>query len=112
MEEVGSAFGLDEVLNNIWLHITDGSLSSLECIILLGLFGHMENGERILYEIMKKQKNYNLSITHNMVAKYKKFYFPITFHYLYSLYNKDCPPHRKDTLQTLCFLQLTNPLDT
>lgn len=114
LEEVGKAFELDEVLNNIWLHITGGSLSSLERIILLGIFGHMENGEQLLYEIMKKQKNYNLSITHNMVAKYEKFYFPITFHYLYSLYNnRNCPPQRKDIfIEEFIFQALGIPYHT
>lgn len=111
LADVERVFALDEALNNIWVHITDGRLSSLERVILLGLFGHMENGEKLLYEIMKKQQNFNISITCRKIAKYKKYYFPITFHYLYSLYNnRNCPPQRKDIfIDQFIFQQLGIP---
>ena len=97
LEEIREVFVLDEVLSSIWLHITDGRLTSLERVVLLGVFGHMENGEQLLLEILKKQQNYNSQITHNMIAKYKKYYFPITFNYLYELYNnRNCPVQKRD----------------
>lgn len=97
LDEIREVFVLDEILNSIWLHIADGRLTSLERVVLLGVFGHMENGEQLLLEILKKQQNYNSQITHNMIAKYKKYYFPITFNYLYELYNnRNCPIEKRD----------------
>ena len=97
IKEIRDVFALDEVLSNIWLHITEGKLTGLEHIILLGIFGHIENGEQLLIEIMRKQQNYDSQITHNMITKYKKYYFPITFNYLYELYDKkNCPREKRN----------------
>ena len=88
LNDIKIVFGTDEVLNTIWNRITDGKMSSIDRVIILGLFAHMESGEKILEEILKKQHNYNALISHNMIAKYKKYYFPITFNYLYELNDK------------------------
>lgn len=114
LEEIRKVFTLDEVLNSIWLHIADGRLTSLERVVLLGIFGHMENGEQLLLEILKKQQNYSLQITHNMIAKYKKYYFPITFGYLYELYNnRNCSIEKKNMfIDEFIFRTLNIPYET
>ena len=48
LDEIREVFVLDEILSSIWLHIADGRLTSLERVVLLGVFGHMEDRKSVV----------------------------------------------------------------
>ena len=97
LEDVKGAFCSDRALSLVWNHICAGTLDSMERILLLGIFGHMDCGDEILSEIFKLQDNYKKLITQKMLLKYKKVMFPITFKYLYQyLHLEDCPKDKEN----------------
>lgn len=84
--DVQLAFYTDSVLRNIWNRILDGQMSNLDRVIILGIFAHCKDTEDLLFEIFKRQQNYSERITRNMIEKYKNYYYPVSFEYLYELY--------------------------
>lgn len=97
LADIKYVFCNEKALSMIWNGISLGVLNSFERILLVGIFSHMSCGEEILHEILKKQNNYNKIITQEMIRKYKKFMFPVTFKYLYQYYHlQNCPEERKN----------------
>jgi hypothetical protein len=87
IEDIKHVFESDNVLRGIWNNISNGVMSQTDRFVVLGMLGHIRGGENVLNEIFKMQKNYNATITKQMIMQNRKFYYPITITYLHELYH-------------------------
>lgn len=95
--DIKAVFFTDKALKVLWNRISFGELNSFERMMIVGIFGHINNGIVILNELFRMQKNYKINITNTMITKYRNNMFPITFKYLYQYLNIfDCPDEKKN----------------
>lgn len=100
IDDVRKIFQSDVALEKVWNKIISGNLDAFERIMLLGIFGHITDGESILHELFALQINYNRRITNEMINKYRSRLFPVSFYYLYQHYGIDsdiCPKDYRDS---------------
>lgn len=75
------------VYKKIFERLELGTLNRNDWNVLLGTFGPLDNNGDILISILSKSTAYDETLSSENIRKWKSYYFPATFEYLYNLYN-------------------------
>lgn len=72
---------------NIFYRLENEVLTNNDWNVLLGTFGPLDDNGEFLISIVSNSTCYDPYLTKSNIEKWKQYYFPPTFGYLYNLYN-------------------------
>lgn len=92
-----------KVLHRLFVRTTEGTLSYLDRLVLVGTFYHIDNGNMLL-DFFSLQKNYKEDVTKREIERFKDRYYPITLMFLYDLYKEELEPDIDGNMTVLEYL--------
>ena len=87
LEDIQQKCGDCKIIRQIIDRAIEGNLRYLDRLVLAGCFGKVDRGN-FLIDIMSNQSNYKADVTQKYLDAVKERYYPITFMYLYDLYDE------------------------
>ena len=89
VDEVIKSLSKTEVYRLLLDRIMHGEALFKDWLVMLGTFGKLSDGYRLLKDLFKYCPTFSEEETDEKIEKYGKKYFPATFSYLYNLYDLD-----------------------
>lgn len=89
IDEIINVLSEIKVYKQIFKRLELGVLNRNDWNVLLGTFGPLDDNGDALISVLSRSTAYDETTTLNNIQKWKQFYFPATFEYLYNLYDLD-----------------------
>lgn len=89
VDKVVKSLSKIEVYRLLLERIMHGEALLKDWLVMLGTFGKLGDGYRLLKDLFKYCPTFSEEETNEKIAKYSKKYFPATLSYLYNLYDLD-----------------------